>query len=76
MKHSYLRAAMLDIGEWIREWNPGEDVVILLWCRGLQWRGDVVPTAQLHKKTEEKCQEMDNSEIISLVLLTEIVFLL
>lgn len=49
MKHSYLRAAMLDIGEWIREWNPGEDVVILLWCRGLQWRGDVVPTAQLHK---------------------------
>lgn len=49
-KHSYLRAAMLDNGEWIREWYPGEDVVILLWwlCKGLQWRGGVVPTVQLH----------------------------
>lgn len=52
MKHSYLRAAMLDNGEWIREWYPGEDVVILLWwlCKGLQWRGGVVPTVQLHGK--------------------------
>lgn len=50
MKHTYLRAAMLDIGEWTREWNPGEVVILLWWlCRGLQWRGDMVPTAQLHK---------------------------
>lgn len=64
MKQTYLRAAMLDIGEWIREWNPGEVVILLWWlCRGLQWRGDMVPTAQLHK-TKTATKQYDPATVV------------
>lgn len=51
----------------MRECTPGEDDIILFWwlCRALQWRGELVPTAQLHRsrKTKEAIRQQQETRV-------------